>query len=150
MDPKVKLTPLQIDVVEFLHKNEGTALNWRAIQKQFPGNNPDQECDERLSESVWGLIDAGLVFEPKGKPNNYHLTEEACRQAPQIIAGKAEAEAAEQREIARLNALGRRGRPVVRADTQTDDADYVVRNRGMDESPKKPAKEAKSARGAAD
>lgn len=141
MDAKTKLTPLQIDVVAFLKTKEGEVVPLKQLQRQFPSTDPNQDCDERLADSVWGLIEAGIVFEPLKRPTTYHLTEEACRQAATIIAGRAAAEAADKREIARMEAVGRRVGPARQGDGDKDDDDvYSTINRGMTEVEKKPAK----------
>lgn len=145
MDQAAKLTPLQIDIVEFLHGKEGELVNWKQMQRRFPAPDENLDCDERLSESVWGLIEQGIVFEPKAKPGNYHLTEQACRAAPGIIAGKGEAIEAENREIRRLEAIGRRGRPVIRPDADDPEEGFTVRNAGLTEHAKTPAPRAEPA-----
>ncbi len=141
MDAKTKLTPLQSYVVALLKTKEGEVVPLKQLQRQFPSTDPNADCDERLADSVWGLIEAGIVFEPLKRPTTYHLTEEACRQAATIIAGRAAAEAADKREIARMEAVGRRVGPARQGDATEKDEDevYSTIDRGMTEVEKKPA-----------
>ncbi len=142
MDQATKLTPMQIDVVQYLHEKQGELVPWKHLQRKFEDPKTG-EPDERLAESVWGLIEAGIVFEPAKKPTNYHLTEEACRAAPTIIQGRAAAVAAEEREIARLAAVAK-GRKIIRPDVEREDGDFITTNRGMTETPKPEAPDAKT------
>ena len=88
--PDIRLTPLQIDVVEFLAANEGELIHWDQIAAKFSfeDDRGRRVADHRLSEAVWGLLDSGVVFEPRERQQHYHLTDSGLRLAPQLIADR--------------------------------------------------------------
>lgn len=72
------VTPFQYKIIEHLAEQEGELRSLKQLGDTFFDAEADAP-DHRLAESLWGLIEIGMVFEPEKQRAHYHLTDEAIR-----------------------------------------------------------------------